>query len=129
MKTKLAFQKSDRDFQVWEYQVGHGNLLVRSPKSGNETPPYTNLDLHFVGVEYMAVPRHLRGLQLVRPTPDEIRQVESEVGESVPPDHVMILGSGGKRFIVVAAGLEASENDWEIDESPLEFRAQFRGEP
>jgi hypothetical protein len=62
-------------------------------------------------------------------TPDEVRQMENVLGKSVPPTHVMILASGGKRFTIVAIGLEASENDWEIDESPLEFRAQFRDEP
>jgi hypothetical protein len=39
-----------RRFQLWEYRVSHGSLLVRSPKGPDAT---TNVDLVFDGVEYI----------------------------------------------------------------------------
>jgi hypothetical protein len=42
--------KSDRYFQLWEYQVSHGMLLLRSPRSPEHQ---TNLDVLFHGVEYV----------------------------------------------------------------------------
>jgi hypothetical protein len=132
MKTKLTFQKSDRMFQVWEYQVSHGHLLIRSPISpGDGTSPacHTNIDLRFVGVDYMAVPRHFPGLEIVRPTHDETRQVEFILGKSIPENWVWILASGGMRFTIVACGFTATENDWDIFESPIEDRSHYRAEP
>ncbi|HET6323164.1 MAG TPA: hypothetical protein VFG04_00585 [Planctomycetaceae bacterium] len=129
MRTNLTFQKSDRDFQVWEYQVSHGNLLIRSPKGAAGTLPDTNLDLLFVGVDYMAVPRHLHGVELLAPSPDEVRRVETVIGKPTPMNHIMILVSERQRFPVVAVGFAASEKDWDIFESPIEHRSQFRAEP
>ncbi len=130
MRTFLDFTRSDRDFQVWEYQVRQGQLLIRSPKSVRPgRAPGTNLDLYFVGVKYLAVPRHLHGVELLPPTPEEIQQMETLLGVSVPESEIKILASAGKRFAVVAIGLEASENDWDINETCLDCRASSRAEP
>ena len=123
---------TERAFQLWEYQVSHGQLLIRSPKApATETSPelLTNVDLVCLGVDYMAVPRHLRGLELLPPTSDEIRHLEGLLGRAIAPDNIRILASGGKRFSVVASSFALSENDWDIFESPFEFRSQYRAKP
>jgi len=128
MKTTFT----ERAFQLWEYQVSHGQLLIRSPKApATETSPelLTNVDLLCLGVDYMAVPRALHGLELLPPTRDEIRHLEVLLGKAVAPDNVKILASEGKRFLVVAARFSFSENDWDIFESPFEFRSRFRAKP
>lgn len=132
MKTNRTFNKSDRTFKLWEYQISHGQLLIRSPKSpATETSleTLTNLDLVCLGIEYMAVPRIFRGLELTSPTPGEIQDLELLLGKPIPPDNVKILESEGKRFPIVASSCSISENDWDIFESPLEFRSQFRAKP
>jgi hypothetical protein len=86
----------------------------------------TNVDLHFVGVEYIAIPRHLDGLELLPPTPTEIRHMQSSLGKDVPSEWIKVLASTGKRFLIVSCGFEASENDWDIFESPIECRSEFR---
>jgi hypothetical protein len=120
---------SDRTFKVWEYQVSHGQLLVRSPKAPASSfgpEQVTNLDIAFSGVEYMALPRLMRGLELVHATPQEVTALSRVVGRSLIADHVLILVSGTNRFPVVATGVTVSENSWDIFESPIEFRSQFR---
>jgi hypothetical protein len=122
----------NRAFQLWEYQVSHGQLLIRSPKApATETSPErrTNVDLVCLGVDYMAVPRHLHGLELAQPTSEELRHLEVLLGKAVAPDNVKVLASEGKRFPVVAASFSFSENDWDIFESPFQFRSQFRAKP
>lgn len=112
----------DRDFQVWEYQVSHGQLLVRSPRSPSRS---TNVDIVFLGVEYMSLPRSLRGGLTVEPaTEDDLR------GLATPHagDHAWVLTSGGRRFVVVAGSVTISENDGDIFDSPFEFRSTFVGE-
>lgn len=132
MTRKLTSQKSDRTFKVWEYQVSHGQLLIRSPKApATDASPefFTNLDLVCLDVDYMALPYVFHGLELLEPTPDEIRNLEDLLGKSIPVDDVRVLASGGKRFPVVAASVSLSENDWDIFDSPFEFRSQFRKRP
>lgn len=119
-----------RVFKLWEYQVSHGQLLIRSPKSQatlSSPELLTNVDLVCLGVEYLAVPRLFRGLELVPPTPTELEALEVLVGNAIAADGVRILLSQGRRFPVVAASFSLSENDWDIFESPFEFRSQFRG--
>jgi hypothetical protein len=77
----------------------------------------------------MAVPRHFSGLEIVRPTHDETRQVEFILGKSIPENWVWILASGGMRLTIVACGFTATENDWDIFESPIEGSSQYRAEP
>ncbi len=123
-------QVSDRTFKIWEYQVSHGQLLIRSPKAPatNAAPERTtNIDLAFVGVEYMALPRVFRGLELSDPTREELKQLELLLGRPLEPENVRMLVSEGRRFSVVASSFTVSENDWDIFESPFEFRSQFRG--
>jgi hypothetical protein len=121
---------SDRVFKVWEYQVSHGQLLIRSPKApATSTAPerLTNVDLVCSGVEYMSLPRVLHGVELAQPSREEVEQLGSLLGRQIEAGSIRILASGGKRFPVVAASFSLSENDWDIFESPFEFRSQFRG--
>ncbi len=124
----LELRAEDRQFQVWEYQVSHGQLLIRSPKSPpTERAPErtTNVDISFLGVEYMSVPRVLRGLVLEQATPEEVRELGALLGKAPERGAVVVLASAGRRFFVVAHSFAVSENDWDIFESPFEFRSTF----
>jgi hypothetical protein len=121
--------KSERTFKVWEYQVSHGQLLIRSPKSpatGGEPERVTNLDVICVGVKYMAVPRAMKGLELADATDEELSGLASVLGRPVKADEVSVLISQGHRHVVVASRISVAENDWDIFESPFEFRSQYR---
>lgn len=121
--------KSPRTFKVWEYQISLGQLLVRSPKAPattNEPEQVTNLDVVFLRVEYLAVPRLMRGLELATPTNDEVARMGQILGRPVRADEVKVLVSGEHRHIVVAASASVSENDWDILDSPFEFRSHAR---
>ena len=54
-------EHQNRDFQLWEYKVSHGQLLIRSPKDELHSK---NLDLIFRGVQFISSPRHFRGIVL-----------------------------------------------------------------
>jgi hypothetical protein len=117
---------------VWEYQISHGQLLIRSPKAAaTATAPLrnTNVDLVCLGVEYMGVARAFNGIELLEPTSEEIRNIEGLLGRMIDPKKIKILASAGKRFPIVASSFSFSENDWDIFESPFQFRSQFRDKP
>lgn len=107
---------ADRRFQLWEYRVSHGALLIRSPK-GPETE--TNVDFVFSGVEYIACPRMLRGLELGTVTPEDVDRVTERFGRVVPPDQVFVLVSAGARHLVVATSCVVNENLDDIFGIPL----------
>lgn len=109
--------------------MSHGQLLIRSPKApatGTAPERLTNVDIVCLGVEYMSLPRLLRGVELSQPSQGERDQLEALLGQQIEGDSVRIFVSEGRRFPVVAASLSLSENDWDIFESPFEFRSQFR---
>lgn len=106
----------NRHFQLWEYKVSHGSLLLRSPRK--PTIP-TNIDIIFVGVEFISAPRHFNGVELTQGTPDDIKSVSGAVGREVQAEHVFVLMSEGSRFFVVAAAFKLDENECDIFESPF----------
>lgn len=105
-----------RHFQIWEYKVSHGSLLVRSPR---KIPSSKNIDIVFAGVEFIGLPRHLRGVEFDKGSADDIRSVKHFAGYDILPEQVFILISNGKRFPVVAAGFCVDENEADIFDSPF----------
>lgn len=107
----------DRRFQLWEYHVSHGMLLIRSPK-GPEINHH--VDLIFAGVEYVSITRLLRGVVIEMATELDLELLESSAG-NFDPNRVFLLHSGRHKNVVVAAAFEARENRDDIFSSP--FRA------
>ena len=97
--------------------MSHGSLLIRSPKGANAA---TNIDLVFVGVEYVAAPRYLRNLEIAEPTQDELRSVEEILDKRLLASAVHILIASGKRYPIVAAGFKVDENVNDIFDSPFD---------
>jgi hypothetical protein len=105
----------DRRFKVWEFRVSHGSLLIRSPKGGELA---RNVDIVFVGVDYLALPRVLDGVTVEhgRPT-DSALLVGAPAGDQ--HQRVFVLSSGGHRHVVVAVACRVSETDVDIFDSPF----------
>lgn len=107
-----------RTFRVWDLRVSHDQLLLRSPK--NESHP-SNIDIIFVGVEYIGIPTMFRGLRIDAPTDDDCKAAEHALGASIAaPNRVYVLENNGHRHIIVAAGMKMYENELDIFESSLE---------
>lgn len=129
MTSNLTFS-SPRTFKLWEYQVSHSQLLIRSPNAPatqQSTECFTNIDLLFASVDYCALPHLIRGIEISAPTAAELEHLEVVLGDRPDFGDVFVLVSSGQRFPVVAGRLAITENDWDIFESPIEFRSQFRG--
>jgi hypothetical protein len=103
-------------FQMWEYHVSHGELLVRSPRHGVDG---RNRDLMFFGVEYVELPRHLPNLELDDPTEKDLARACERLGRQVESHEVTALVSRGIRYIVVAAGVQVRESEMDIFDSPF----------
>ena len=112
---KAAFP--GRSFQLWEYKVSHGMMLVRSPKSA-EAP--SNIDVMFAGVEYADVPRYFSELRIEEPDPADLSFARKKLGKQETAATVTVLECEGRRYVVVASGIKVVENDMDIFESPFQ---------
>jgi hypothetical protein len=106
----------DRKFQLWEYKVSHGSLLVRSPKTALDG---FNVDLMFSGVEFVSLPRHMLGIALEEPTIVEWERVAGMCQKEIGRDQMYVLASQGHRYFIVAAGCRVAETTVEIFDSPF----------
>lgn len=106
-----------RTFQLWEYRVSHGSLLIRSPKDQGNAK---NIDVICVGLEYVSMPRFLTNLDIVGPTDVELRQIEEILGKPLPVSFVRIFVANGRRFPVVASRVKIVENETDIFDSPFD---------
>lgn len=104
-----------REFQLWDYLVSHGRMLVRSP---NDQHFSNNIDITFAGVEFVSLPRYLPDLFLAQATVHDIEAMREKLGERLDGSQVHVFLSGGKRFFVVAAHMDISESDVDMMEVP-----------
>lgn len=106
----------DREFQLWEYHVSHGSLLIRSPAGpGTET----SIDIICVGVEYLGAPRHLGEITISEATPAEIKKLEEILGKTLLPSRTWARQSTRQRCLLVAVALKVQEHHGDIFESPF----------
>lgn len=108
--------RTDRKLRMWEYRVSHDQLLLRSPKDGASR----NLDIVFVGVQYVALPARLDGVEIGRGTEDDVLRAEQACGKPVAADRVFSVHTGGGQYMIVAASVRMFENDLDMFESSLE---------
>ncbi len=106
-----------RNFQLWEYKVSHGALLIRSPKKGDMKQ---NIDIKFYGVEYVSAPRHLNEISIEPPNDEDLESIEKVLGEKIPREKVSIIVSGENRYSIVSSAQMINSNELGIFDSPFE---------
>jgi hypothetical protein len=96
--------RSERQFRIWEYTVGHETLTLRSLKAA-ELP--TRVDIRFVAVRSINLPTKMNGITVVvetagGATPHDLARDGIVVGETAGPY------PGGRRFTLRGADYEGS---------------------
>lgn len=105
-----------RKFQFWEYHVSHGAVLIRSPAGLDYD---FSLDLIFIGVEYVAVPRHLGEISIASTSNEEFNMLKSILKKDIHPSRVWVLQGGGERYFIVASSLKIEKHFGDIFDSPF----------
>jgi hypothetical protein len=104
---------SNRVFKLWAYSVSHSFLLLRSPNNEEDEVKAMeegyNIDIEFVGVDYLDLPSILRGIEI------------NELKENIPEkfNHYSILKGykvfeikSDKTYFIVAANYLVGKNNW-----------------
>lgn len=55
----------------------------------------------------------------------DAERIETILGKRISPVNTVVLRSGDQCFFVVANRFEITENEWDIFESPIEFRSSL----
>jgi len=106
-----------RQFQLWEYHVSHGALLLRSPEGVGHRG---TVDIICTGVQYVAVPRHVGEIEVAEATAEEVAGVEKILGKKIRlPEQVYVLKNSHGRFPLVAVSLSIQEHRGSVFKSPL----------
>ncbi|WP_020560077.1 hypothetical protein [Thiofilum flexile] len=109
----------NRSFQLWFYEVSHGQLLIRSPKKNDI--PY-NIDIIFSGVEYISLPIFLNEISIDEQVTDtEKHQVSSALGKRFEYNNkIYVLCSGQNRYLVCASHMKIKATDLDLFELPFD---------
>ena len=107
----------DRRFQFWMYRVSHGELLVRSPRDFDHDD---NIDLIFVGVKYVDLPRRLEGVEIDTARPEDLLWLAGRVGQAFEASKVVVLQTGECRHLVVASRFKVEVNQLDLFELPFD---------
>lgn len=107
----------DRTFQLWDYNVGHQRMLLRSPKNGSNR---LNVDLKFYGVSYVSLPTLLRGVSVREATEDETSKLASTMDDAALRERrVFVLQTQRRDYAIVAAHMREDHNEQDWSESPF----------
>lgn len=95
-------------FQMWSYAVGHGQLLLRSPKS---TDSPTRIDVLFKNVAFVCLPTMFDGLAVSEATMEEETKLKSQLGSPRQEGRKLFVVRGADFMGYVVAGAVASYED------------------
>lgn len=114
-----------REFQLWEYRVSHGSLLIRSPArpaSAGRPGFETNVDIICTAVAYLAAPRVLGEITICEGTQPELEGIEEILGKPLHPrSRVWALQNARCRSLVASVFLNVEENRAGLFESPFQL--------
>ncbi len=106
-----------RTFQLWEYQVGHAQLLLRSPKEGAHL---TRLEIAFKNVQAVKIPTLIRDLSIGIADTEPSAAALAEAGTAVRTSLVFAIDGSGFQGYVIAGIAFGHEDEGEyFDPSPL----------
>ena len=67
----------------------------------------------------MDLPRFLRGLEVDEPNDADVSIIRERMDKPGSSDRIFVIRSNNRRYYVVAAGLQISENELDIFDSPF----------
>lgn len=102
---------SPRDFSTFEYRVSHSHLHIRSQARGEYRK---NVDVVFIGVDYMQLYTHFKGLAIRECRPADAPTLAAPGQALLRPrtSHKLFeLVSGGTSHYVIAGSVWVLENE------------------
>lgn len=115
---------SGRQFRLWDYNITHRQMLLRSCKSESETD---NLDIVFWGVVWMSLPTTLDGVQVDSSDAPISSLCTSHVPADVAGKLYRVI-SETNEYYILAHGCRVMKNVLDTFESSLMYAHIDRNE-
>ena len=115
-KVEIPEEYVHRTFQLWNYDVSHGHLLIRSPKRNDDA---VNVDVVVFGVQFVSLPRFLRGLRI-----QKLEEVPSAYQEyaSNDADKAFRLESSGSNHLIIASHVDVKMHSEDMMDARFQYR-------
>lgn len=114
--------KSSRQYQIWEYTVGHRQLLLRSTKAADQP---TRIDVLFKNVAAIHLPASWEGLTISEASERESGDLKLPVTVTNRRDRKVFIIRGANFVGYVVAGVMA----WHEDEGEYHDASYFHLKP
>lgn len=111
---------SDRSFKLWDYNVSHNQLLLRSPQSLDFD---FNIDVVFWGVKYLDIKTHINGITIVPKPISEYNNTLIRINENESDLNVYMIESHDRCNLIAASGFKVLQNNLDIFDSSLYYFA------
>ena len=98
---KSLIVRFDRKFKVWLYEIGHGQLLLRSTKDEHHS---TQIDVLFKNVDLIHIPTYFSKLIISEMSENEFQSLGLSIGLLPPIDQKYFRLEGDNWQGVIAAG-------------------------
>jgi len=122
----MASFSSDRTFTVFDFNVSHSQLLLRSQKSeGNQN----NIDIIFFGVSFLHIPSSIWGISIEDVTNNSTKL--NELGNCLdqtgfPASKVFAIKTKNVQYYIIGGFFKVYQNQLEFHETSLGV-LEYRG--
>jgi hypothetical protein len=118
--------ESNRYFTFFDFVISHGQLLLRSQKSGDSG---SNIDIVFSGTTYIQAFSRLYGLQisLIDTNIDTIHYETVKKYLEFDNNYLFEIESNTEKFFIAASFVSVFENQLDFSESSLNIPGKSRG--
>lgn len=110
--------KSNRQFKLWDYNVSHNQLLIRSPRTSTLLE---NIDVVFWGVEYASLSSSFETIGIRIASENDRECIARSIGGSLSGANVFFLHESDDRFFIISSGFKVLKNYLEIFDSSLVY--------
>lgn len=114
--------ESERPFNVYDYLISHGQLLIRSDKNKGFDD---NIDIIFFSTDYIQIPTYMRGLSL-RKIPKPTGPIIGLPDNLQSSDDIYQVESERQKHYVVAGFVRIFSNQLDLGQSSLGFEESGR---
>lgn len=108
---------SDRKFNITDFFLSHGQMLIRSSKRGDDD---LNIDIVFFGVKFIQAPSLFNGISIKKTADKNLVSsvlVQGRIGYK--EDQLFEIETDGEVFFIAAAFFQVYENNLNFNESSL----------
>ena len=109
---------NEKKFKLWYYTATHRQMLLRSVGENG-----INIDIYFGDVIYLELPSVLDGIELAKPSKEDIDYITKRIG--VTNQIITVLQSDTEKYFVVSSIMRVIENQLEMFELPFDIPQYF----